>query len=72
MENTGFIKHANGHRGMQSLGKCIKSERTKEGKTLYGQNYITRTFVLLSYQKDDQIENNQLIYVCKIHGGDQK
>lgn len=72
MQNAGLIKHGNGHRGMQSLGKCIKSERTKAGKALYGQNYITRTFALLSYQQDDQIENIQLSCVCKIHGGDQK
>ena len=67
-----MIKHGNGHHEMQSLDKYIKYERTKQGKTLYGQNYITRTFVLLSHQKDDQIENMQLNYASKMHGGDQK
>jgi len=57
---------------MHSLGKCIQFEPTKEAKTLHGQNYIKRIFVLLSYQKGDQIENIQLNCACKMHGGDQK
>lgn len=72
IQNTGLIKHGNWHHEMQWLGECMKSERAKEGKKLYGQNYITRTFVLLSYQKGDQIENIQLNYECQMHEGDQK